>query len=193
MASLSFSNRRDAWATYFDEHKIRVIFYSALQCAPTTKKTVNAADELDLDSLDDTERLLEEIKRNPSTYNDDNLEVAKSPNPLNRFDALQVEDDTDEKSPIELQINDDATSDHQSEDDDEEYEDVSGSGEGAGEEDFVETIREEILAYEPVQAAGVKNLSIVVNREELIYLLKRLYIHKTTVREDILTIGMVMQ
>ena len=170
-----------------------MIFYSALQCAPTPKKIVYAADGNDSDSLDDTERLLEEMKRNPSSYNEDNLEAAKSPNPLNRFDALQVEDDTDGKSPIELQINDDANSDHQSEDDDDYEDDVSEDGEGTGGEDIVETIREEILAFDPVQAAGVKNMSIVVNREELIYLLKRLYIHKTTVREDILTIGMVMQ
>ena len=36
-----------------------------------------------------------------------------------------------------------------------------------------------------------KNLSTIVNREELIYLLKCVYVHKTTTRENILTIGMV--
>ncbi|CAF4672056.1 unnamed protein product, partial [Rotaria socialis] len=76
-------------------------------------------------------------------------------------------------------------------DDDDEEEEEDSSGKEHEDGDLVEQVREEIYAYEKSNETKKKNLSIVVNREELIYLLKCLYVHKTTVREDILTIGMV--
>ena len=162
-----------------------MIFYSALQAAPTTKKTQKFDDE---ESLDDTEKVLEDIKRNQSEYNDDNLEISKSPSKLNRFDALQLEDEDEEKQKAEI------NEEHVSDDDEEEDEEEEGEEEDESEEEdeeLVEQIREDILAYEQLKETKKKNLSLIVNREELIYLLKCLYIHKTTVRENVLTIGMV--
>jgi len=190
-ADLLSDEQRQAWANYFDEHDIRVIFYSALQSAPSSRKT-KSSETHDLESIDDTDKILEDIKRNQSSYNDDNLEISKSPNQLNRFDALQLEDENDEKQPLEIKINNEEISsvDNEDEDDDDD-EDEDLSEEENNNEDLVEQIREDILAYEQLQETRKKNLSITVNREELIYLLKCLYIHKTTIRENILTIGMV--
>lgn len=189
---------RQAWSTYFDERDIRVIFYSALESAPSTKKTKTNAEEMnDADSLDDTERVLEEIKRNQAGYNDDNLEVSKSSSKLNRFDALQIEDDNEEKEQSEININEEEPASNEAEEEDDEEEDLSEHEEEEEDEDDreeqVEQIRDDVLAYEQSKEGKKKNLSIVVNREELIYLLKCLYVHKTTVRENILTIGMVKE
>ena len=188
---------RQAWSTYFDERDIRVIFYSALESAPSTKKTKTNAEEMnDADSLDDTERVLEEIKRNQAGYNDDNLEVSKSSSKLNRFDALQIEDDNEEKEQSEININEEEPASNEAEEEDDEEEDLSEHEEEEDEDDReeqVEQIRDDVLAYEQSKEGKKKNLSIVVNREELIYLLKCLYVHKTTVRENILTIGMVKE
>jgi len=177
-----------------------VIFYSALQSAPTTKTTKTTSSERnDSESIDDTEKVLEDIKRKQSSHNDDNFEISKSPNQLNRFNGLQLEDENDEKQQTEIQINneespsmDDDDEDDDDDDEEEEEEDLSEE-ENDDDEDIVEQIREDILAYEQSKETQKKNLSIVVNREELIYLLKCLYVDKTTVRENILTIGMVIK
>jgi hypothetical protein len=171
-----------------------VIFYSALQSAPTSKTTkVTSSERNDSESIDDTEKVLEDIKRKQSNHNDDNFEISKSPNQLNRFDGLQVEDENDEKQQTEIQINNEENPSIDDEDEDEEEEEEDLSEEENDDEDVVEQIREDILAYEQLEETQKKNLSIVVNREELIYLLKCLYIDKTTVRENILTIGMVIK
>ncbi len=166
-----------------------MIFYSALQSAPSSKKTkTNIEDTNDAESIDDTEKVLEDIKRNQSSYNDDNLETEKSPSKLNRFDALQLEDDNEEKEQSEININNEESSSNEEEQEEEEEEEEDDDDDV---EEVVEQIREDILAYEQLEETKRKNLSFIVNREELIYLLKCLYTHKTTVREDILTIGMV--
>ncbi len=171
-----------------------MIFYSALQSAPTSKTTkVTSSERNDSESIDDTEKVLEDIKRKQSNHNDDNFEISKSPNQLNRFDGLQVEDENDEKQQTEIQINNEENPSIDDEDEDEEEEEEDLSEEENDDEDVVEQIREDILAYEQLEETQKKNLSIVVNREELIYLLKCLYIDKTTVRENILTIGMVIK
>ncbi len=171
-----------------------MIFYSALQSAPTSKTTkVTSSERNDSESIDDTEKVLEDIKRKQSNHNDDNFEISKSPNQLNRFDGLQVEDENDEKQQTEIQINNEENPSIDDEDEDEEEEEEDLSEEENDDEDVVEQIREDILAYEQLEETQKKNLSIVVNREELIYLLKCLYSHKTTVRENILTIGMVIK
>jgi hypothetical protein len=175
---------RQAWSSYFDEHDIHVIFYSALQSAPSSKKTKTISE-----SIDDTDRVLEDIKRNQANYNDDNLEISKSPNQLNRFDALQLDD---EKEQSEIKINNEDIS-NEDDDDDEEEEEEDLSEEEDEDEDLVEQIREDVLAYEQLNETKKKNLSLVVNRAELIHLLKCLYVNKTTVRENILTIGMVIK
>lgn len=153
------------------------------------------------DCIDDTEKVLENLKKNQSTYNDDNLEISKSPKKLNRFDALQLEDDTDGKLQAELNIYDDQNTSYDNEadyddddedDDDDDEEEDKESGDENPDEDFVEPIREDIFAYEKSTETKKKNLTIIVNREELIYLLRCLYVHKTTARENILTIGMVI-
>ncbi|CAF0997542.1 unnamed protein product [Adineta steineri] len=196
-ADLLTDEQRQIWATYFDKHNIRVIFYSALQSAPSTKSTKTRNDSED---LDDTDRVLEDIKRNQSkaNYNDDNFEITKSPGPLNRFDALQLEDENDEKQKAEININDDDIpslgneEEYDDDDDDDEEEEEESEEDNANEnEDLIETIRDEIFAHGQSKETKPKNLSLVVNREELIYLLKSLYVHKTTTRENILTIGMV--
>ncbi|CAF3863465.1 unnamed protein product [Adineta steineri] len=195
-ADLLTDEQRQIWATYFDKHNIRVIFYSALQSAPSTKSTKTRHDSED---LDDTDRVLEDIKRNQSkaNYNDDNFEITKSPGQLNRFDALQLEDENDEKQKAEININDDdipslGNEEEYDDDDDDDEEEESEEEDNANEnEDLIETIRDEILAHGQSKETKPKNLSLVVNREELIYLLKSLYVHKTTTRENILTIGMV--
>ncbi|CAF1255037.1 unnamed protein product [Adineta steineri] len=198
-ADLLTDEQRQIWATYFDKHNIRVIFYSALQSAPSTKSTKTRNDSED---LDDTDRVLEDIKRNQSkaNYNDDNFEITKSPGQLNRFDALQLEDENDEKQKAEININDDDIPslgneeeeyDDDDDDDDEEEEESEEEDNANENEDLIETIRDEILAHGQSKETKPKNLSLVVNREELIYLLKSLYVHKTTTRENILTIGMV--
>jgi hypothetical protein len=173
-----------------------VIFYSALQSAPTSKTTKTTSSERnDSESIDDTEKVLEDIKRKQSSHNDDNFEISKSPNQLNRFNGLQLEDENDEKQQIEIQINNEESPSMDDDDDeeDEEEEEEEDLSEEETDEDIVEQIREDILAYEQSKETQKKNLSIVVNREELIYLLKCLYIDKTTVRENILTIGMVIK
>lgn len=191
---------RQAWSTYFDQHNIRVIFYSALQSAPSTKKTKQSPEENnETESIDDTEKVLEDLKKNQSSYNQDNLEVSKSPNTINRFDALQLEDDNDEKQQAEINLNNEDNSandndEDEDEDDNEEEEDDEDDDDEVEEdedENLVEQIREEILAYGEIKDTTKKNISLIVNREELIYLLKCLYTHKTTTRENILTIGMV--
>lgn len=166
---------------------MRVIFYSALESAPTTRVRKTTTDS---ESLDDTDRVLEDLKRNQSNYNDDNFEISNSPKQLNRFDALQLDDESEEKTKAEINVNsEDASSDEEEEPeataDDENNEDEDAD------ESPVEPIREEVLAYGQSTDKTRKNLSVVVNREELIYLLKSLYTHKTTAREDLLTIGMV--
>ena len=180
---------RQAWSSYFDEHDIRVIFYSALEAAPTTKKA-NSEDMHDSDSLDDTEKVLEEIKRQQAGHNDDNLEISKSPSKLNRFDALQIEDDSEEKQQSEINITEEETASNEDEEQEEDEEEDSSEEK---DEEEIEPIRDEVLAYEKSEASKRKNLSIVVNREELIHLLKCLHVHKTTIRENILTIGMVSE
>ncbi len=173
-----------------------MIFYSALQSAPTSKTTKTTSSERnDSESIDDTEKVLEDIKRKQSSHNDDNFEISKSPNQLNRFNGLQLEDENDEKQQIEIQINNEESPSMDDDDDeeDEEEEEEEDLSEEETDEDIVEQIREDILAYEQSKETQKKNLSIVVNREELIYLLKCLYIDKTTVRENILTIGMVIK
>lgn len=181
---------RQAWSSYFDEHDIRVIFYSALESGPTTQRTKTNSEEMhDSDSLDDTEKVLEEIKRKQAGHNDDNLEISKSPSKLNRFDALQIEDDSEEKQQSEININEEETASNEDEDQEEDDEEEDSSAEE--DEDEIEPIRDEVFAYEKTEASKRKNLSIVVNREELIYLLKCLHVHKTTIRENLLTIGMV--
>ncbi|UJR33522.1 hypothetical protein I4U23_020967 [Adineta vaga] len=172
-ADLLTDEQRQMWADYFDQRDMRVIFYSALACAPITRARKTT---IESESLDDTEKVLEDIKRNQSHYNDDNFEISKSPNKLNRFDALQLEDENDGRREEEL-----------SEREEEEHDDDDDENDG----DVVEPIREEIFAYEQSKEAKKKNLSFIVNREELIYLLKCIYTHKTTARENILTIGMV--
>lgn len=176
---------------------MRVIFYSALESAPPTKKT-KAVEAHDPDSIDDTDKVLEALKRDQSTYTDDNLEISKSPSQLNRFGALQVDDENDDQRSSEIKINQEElphNSDDDDDDEDDEYEDddedEDESDDGKDQETLVEQIREDILAYEQLQENQRKNLSLTVNREELIYLLRCLYPHKTTVRENILTIGMV--
>ena len=187
---LHLSVFRQAWSTYFDERNIRVIFYSALLSAPSTKKTTtNVEDANDAESIDDTEQVLEDIKRNQLSHNDDNLEIAKSPSKLNRFDGLQLEDDNEEKEQSEININNEEGSSN--EDEEEEEEEEEEEDEEDNDEDVVEQIREDILAYGQLEETKKKNLPLIVNREELIYLLKSLYPHKKTVRENILTIGMV--
>jgi TATA-binding protein-associated factor Taf7 len=115
------------------------------------------------------------------------LEISKSPNQLNRFDVLQLDD---EKQESEIKINNEEIS-NDDDDEEEEEEDDDDEDEEDEDENLVEQIREDILAYEQSKEPKKKNLSLIVNREELIYLLKCLYIHKTTTRENILTIGMV--
>jgi len=183
--------RRQAWSTYFDEHDIRVIFYSALQSAPTTKKIHKIEEEKE--TFDDTEKLLEELKREQTDYNDDNLEISKSPSKLNRFDALNLEDEVDDKQKAEINLNDEdnQSSEEEEDDDDDDEEEDEEEDVSEDEEDIVEQIREDILAYEQLKETQRKNLSLIVNREELIYLLKCFYTHKATVRENVLTIGMV--
>jgi TATA-binding protein-associated factor Taf7 len=114
----------------------------------------------------------------------------KSPNKLNRFDALQVDDENDEKQQSEININNEEYSSNDEEDNDEEEEE-DDDDDLSDDENLVEPIREDIRAYEQLKEKKIKNLSLIVNREELIYLLKCLYTHKTTTRENILTIGMV--
>jgi glutaredoxin-related protein len=165
---------------------MRVIFYSALQSAPSLKKPKI----IETESIDDTDKVLEDIKRNQANYNDDNLEISKSPNQLNRFDALQLDD---EKEQSEIKINNEGISNEDNDDDDDDDEEEE-EGEDLSEEedeDVVEQIREDVLAYEQLNETKKKNLSLVVNRAELIHLLKCFYTHKTTTRENILTIGMV--
>ena len=179
---------------------MRVIFYSALESAPSTKKT-KPVEAHDSDSIDDTDKVLEALKRDQSTYTDDNLEISKSPSQLNRFGALQVDDDADDQRPSEIKINqeelprngeDDDDEDYEYEDDDEDEEEDNDESDGdKDQEPLVEQIREDILAYEQLQENQRKNLSLTVNRAELIHLLRCLYPHKTMVRENILTIGMV--
>ena len=71
-----------------------MIFYSALESAPTTRKRKITVES---ESLDDTDKVLEEIKRSQAGHNDDNFEITKSPNQLNRFDGLQLEDENASK------------------------------------------------------------------------------------------------
>ena len=192
---------REAWAEYFDERQMRVIFYSALQSAPSTKKNkTRSSDTRDSESLDDTEKVLEEIKRTQTGYNDDNLELNDSPSQLNRFGALQVEEDAanpDEKSaeinlnPDENDLDEDEADGADDDDDDEDEEEDDDDDEGEDQEPVVEQIRDEIFQYEQLPEEKKKNLSLIVNREELIHLLKSSYTHETTARENILTIGMV--
>ncbi|CAF3734123.1 unnamed protein product [Rotaria socialis] len=197
-ADLLTEEQRQAWAICFDEHDIRVIFYSALQSAPSSKKTNTVPfDKDDSECIDDTDRILQDIKKNQTSYTDDNFEISKLPEKMNRFDALEVEGESDEKQQTDIKINNDELPSDDNEnyddddDDDDEEEEEDSSGKEHEDGDLVEQVREEIYAYEKSNETKKKNLSIVVNREELIYLLKCLYVHKTTVREDILTIGMV--
>ncbi|CAF0865341.1 unnamed protein product [Rotaria sordida] len=202
-ADLLTDEQRQAWAKYFDEHDIRVIFYSALQAASSSLKITKNKQQLpletnDSESIDDTDKILEDIKQNQSNYNDDNFEISNSTNQLNRFDALQLDDDNDDKQQSEIKINNeedntsiDNKNDDDDDDDDDDYEEEDLSEEETEHENLVEQIREDIFVYEQSKETKKKNLSIIVNREELIYLLKCLYIHKTTTRENILTIGMV--
>ncbi|CAF3349758.1 unnamed protein product [Rotaria sp. Silwood1] len=202
-ADLLTDEQRQTWATYFDEHDIHVIFYSALQSAPSSKKTKEklSSETNDNESIDDTEKILEDIKRNQSSYNDDNFEISNPTNQLNRFDGLQLDDDNDDKQQSEININnkkdnpsnnDNENDDKDEEDEEEDDDDDEDLSEEENEhEDLVEQIREDIFAYEQSKETKKKNLSIIVNREELIYLLKCLYTNKTTTRENILTIGMV--
>jgi hypothetical protein len=172
-----------------------VIFYSALLSAPSTRKTRTSSSEMnESDAIDDTDKVLEDIKKNQSIHNDDNFEVSKSSNQLNRFDGLQLEDENGEKQQTDIKINNEEISslDNEDEDDEEEEEEEEDDDDDVPEEDLVEQIREDILAYEQLKETKKKNLTLIVNREELIYLLKCLYIHKTTTRENILTIGMVI-
>ena len=179
---------------------MRVIFYSALQSAPSTKKNKTRSSETrDSESLDDTEKVLEELKRTQTGYNDDNLELTDSPGQLNRFGALQVEEDAanpNEKSaeinlnPDENDPDEDEEDEDYDDDDDEEDEEEEDNGD-EDQESVVEQIRDEIFQYEQLPEEKKKNLSLVVNREELIHLLKCSYTHETTARENILTIGMV--
>lgn len=171
-----------------------MIFYSALESAPTTKRTRTDSEELhQSDSLDDTEKVLEEIKRQQAGHNDDNLEISKSPSKLNRFDALQIEDDSGEKQQSEININEEETAANDDDEEQEENEEEEDSSEEEDEEQQIEQVRDEVLAYEKSEPSKRKNLSLVVNREELIYLLKCLQVHPTTIRENILTIGMVSE
>jgi hypothetical protein len=179
---------RQAWSNYFDQHNMRVIFYSALQAAPAFKK-INPEETNETESIDDTEKVLEDIKRSQAGHNDDNLDISKSPSKLNRFDALQIDDDSEEKGQSEININNEENSSDETEE--EEEEEANEEEDDDDDDEGVEPIREEIFAYEKLEETKKKNLSLIVNREELIYLLKCLYTHKTTTRENILTIGMV--
>ncbi|CAF2711168.1 unnamed protein product [Rotaria sp. Silwood2] len=196
-ADLLTDGQRQAWATYFDKYDMRVIFYSALQSAPSTKKTNTklSSETNDTESVDDTDKILEDIKRHQSSHNDDNFEISNSTNQLNRFDALQLEDDNGDKQQSEININnetDNTSIDNENDQDDDDDDDDDEDDEDLTEdENLVEQIREDIFAYEQSKETKKNNLSIVVNREELIYLLKCFYTHKTTTRENILTIGMV--
>jgi len=194
-SDLLTDEQRDAWAKFFDEHRMRIIFYSALQSAPSTKKKSRSADQRDSESLDDTEKVLEEIKRSQTGHNDDNLEVTESPSQLNRFDALQLDDgevNSNEKSAeINLNPEDEDDEEEEEEEDDDDEEEEEGDDDDEEQESAVEQIRDEIFQYEQLPEEKKKNLSLIVNREELIHLLKCSYMHKTTARENILTIGMV--
>ncbi|CAF0727529.1 unnamed protein product [Adineta ricciae] len=192
-ADLLTDEQRLMWANYFDEHDIRVIFYSALESAPTTRKRKITVES---ESLDDTDKVLEEIKRSQVGHNDDNFEIAKSPNQLNRFDGLQLEDENEEKTKAEINVDSGTRDEDDDDDDDDEQQEENVSeneqdDEDDDEDEVVEQIREDIFAYEQSKDVKKKNLSIVVNREELIHLLKCIYPHETTARENILTIGMV--
>ena len=176
---------------------MRIIFYSALESAPSTKK-VKITEAQEFDALDDTDKVLEALKRDQSTYNDDNLEISKSPSQLNRFGALQLDEDKDGQQQSEMQINreelhHDDDEEYEDEDDDEEENTDQSEEEENDQETLVEQIREDVLAYEKLPENKKKNLSLTVNREELIHLLRCFYSHQTTVRENILTIGMVRQ
>lgn len=149
---------------------------------------MNKIDE-EKETFDDTEKLLEDLKREQTDFNDDNLEISKSPSKLNRFNALKLDDEVDDKQQAEINLNNE---DNQSDDDEEEEEeDEDEEEDDDDDEDIVEPIREDVLAYEQLKETKKKNLSMIVNREELIHLLKCFYTQKTTVRENILTIGMV--
>ena len=169
---------------------MRVIFYSALACAPVTRAQKVTTDS---ESLDDTDRVLEDLKRNQSTHIDDNFEITNSANQLNRFDALQPEDESEEKTKAEININNEEASSDDEDNEEKEDEDGESDDDDNADEAFVEPIRDDVLAYGQSKDSKKKNLSSVVNREELIYLLKSLYTHKSTTREDILTIGMVSE
>jgi hypothetical protein len=167
-----------------------VIFYSALESAPVTRAQKTTTDS---ESLDDTDRVLEDLKRNQSSYNEDNFEISNSPKQLNRFDGLELDDESEEKTKAEINMNNEEESSDGEENEEKETNDEENNNvdDDDADEEFVEPIREDILAYEQSKESKKKNLSLIVNREELIYLLKCLYTHKTTTREDILTIGMV--
>ncbi|CAF0793027.1 unnamed protein product [Didymodactylos carnosus] len=193
-SDLLTDEQRELWAKYFDTLKLRVIFYSALQTAPCKPKRTISINEND---IDDTEKILNEIKRmQMKSLPDDNMEITTSvQNPNNRFNGLEVYDseNTEKDESEKIIYNNDDDDDVNNEDDnitDEEKEYESNNETSENEEDsYIEPIRPEVTSYE--QTKMKHNLSLIVNREELIYLLKSFHKNKKTVRENILTIGMV--
>ena len=103
---------------------------------------------------------------------------------------MDDETDEDQQTKLEMKLTNEENS--STDDESEEEEEIEKDLSEEENADFIEQIREDILAYNQLNEIKTKNLSVIVNREELIYLFKCLYTHKTTVRENILTIGMVI-
>lgn len=186
---------RTAWASFFDQKKIYVFFYSALNSAPSTKKAKSSSKEkYDSDSIDDTEKVLEALKKTQSAHPEDNLEISSPSKQLNRFDALKLEEENDEQTQTSKLNEDQIEPNDGDNDDDDDHENYSENDQQESEDeddDETETIRDEILDYVNQPETEKKNLSVIVNREELIFLLKSSYKEKTTAKENLLTIGMV--